>query len=166
MSLQFVALSFADGSVGIMQFALAPRLPAGALPPGYDPGTGLREATDEAIAHEIARSGLQPTGWRRISPEDLPATRAYRGAWTDTGVRIEHDMVKARDIHREKLRRARAPLLAALDVEYQLADEQNDTKGKRAVAARKQALRDAPADPRIAQAETIEQLASIALGDG
>lgn len=49
---------------------------------------------------------------------------------------------KAKDIHLDKFRAARAPKLAKLDVEYMKAVEANDEAKKASVAADKQALRD------------------------
>ena len=60
------------------------------------------------------------------------------------------DMAKAREIHKTKIREARTPLLSALDVEFQKAQETSaDTS---AIVAKKQALRDAPADSGITSA--------------
>ena len=60
------------------------------------------------------------------------------------------DMAKAREIHKNKIREARAPKLAELDVEFQKALETSaDTS---AIVAKKQALRDAPADSAIESA--------------
>ena len=56
-------------------------------------------------------------------------------------------MAKAKEIHRKKIRTARTPLLEALDIEFQKAQETSaDTS---AIIAQKQALRDAPADSAI-----------------
>lgn len=72
---------------------------------------------------------------------------------------ITIDMDKAREIHRDRIRAARAPLLAAADVDFQRALETGaDTS---AIVARKSALRDAPADPAIDAATTPEQLAAV-----
>ena len=49
----------------------------------------------------------------------------------------------AKAIHKEKIRAARTPLLAALDVEYQRAQETGASTT--AIVAKKQALRDQPA---------------------
>ena len=68
------------------------------------------------------------------------------------------DMAKAREIHKEKIRFARKPLLEALDIEYQKADEKNDTSKKSEIAAKKQALRDAPADSGINAASDADAL--------
>jgi len=60
------------------------------------------------------------------------------------------DMAKAREIHKTKIREARTPLLSALDVEFQKAQETSaDTS---AIVAKKNALRDAPADSGITSA--------------
>lgn len=149
---QLIAITLADGSLAVMQFVThSPR------------DDWRREPTRENVASEIEKAGLRAKGWRLISPEDVPSSREYREAWTDSGTRIEHDMGKARNLHRDKLRIARAPLLARLDVEYQRADEEGHVQQKRAVAVEKQRLRDVTADPRIEAAETVGQLASVGL---
>ena len=69
---------------------------------------------------------------------------------------ININMTKARDIHREKVRQARNPLLASKDVEFQRALETGaDTA---AIVAAKQALRDAPAASVIEAASTPDEL--------
>ena len=66
------------------------------------------------------------------------------------------DMAKAREIHKANIRTARAPKLAELDVEFQKPLETSaDTS---AIVAKKQALRDAPADSGIASASTADEL--------
>ena len=69
---------------------------------------------------------------------------------------INVNMDKARDIHREKVRQARNPKLAANDVEFQRALETGaDTA---TIVSEKQALRDAPAAAAIDAATTPEEL--------
>ena len=69
---------------------------------------------------------------------------------------INVNMTKARDIHRDKVRQARNPLLATKDVEFQRALETGaDTA---AIVAAKQALRDAPASAAIEAATTPDEL--------
>lgn len=71
---------------------------------------------------------------------------------------ITINLDKAREIHRDRIRQARTPLLAAKDVEFQRALETGaDTA---AIVAEKQALRDAPAAPEIDAASTPEELKS------
>ncbi len=60
------------------------------------------------------------------------------------------DMAKAREIHKTKIRAARTPKLAELDIEFQKAQETSaDTSS---IIAKKQALRDEPANSAIADA--------------
>ena len=69
---------------------------------------------------------------------------------------INVNMTKARDIHREKVRQARNPKLAAKDVEFQRALETGaDTA---TIVSEKQASRDAPAAAAIDAATTPEEL--------
>jgi len=72
---------------------------------------------------------------------------------------ITVNMEKARNIHREKMRAARAPLLAALDVAFQRALEQNANTAT--IVAQKQALRDVTSDPAIEAAQTVEELKAV-----
>ena len=66
------------------------------------------------------------------------------------------DMAKAREIHKTNIRRARAPKLAELDVEFQKAQETSaDTS---TIVSKKNALRDAPADSGIAAASDAAAL--------
>jgi hypothetical protein len=66
------------------------------------------------------------------------------------------DMAKARELHKTKIRAARTPKLAELDVEFQKAQETSaDTS---AIVAKKQALRDAPADSAIGSASDTAAL--------
>tara|TARA_R100000773_G_C4190969_1_gene96896 strand:- start:114 stop:374 length:261 start_codon:yes stop_codon:yes gene_type:complete len=66
------------------------------------------------------------------------------------------DMAKAREIHKTRIRRARTPLLEALDIEFQKALETGASTTD--IVAKKQALRDAPADSGIAAASDTDAL--------
>ena len=57
------------------------------------------------------------------------------------------DMAKAKEIHKENIRAVREPLLSALDVEFQRALETGASTTD--IVAKKNALRDAPADSAI-----------------
>tara|TARA_R100000388_G_scaffold76779_1_gene55820 strand:+ start:797 stop:1057 length:261 start_codon:yes stop_codon:yes gene_type:complete len=60
---------------------------------------------------------------------------------------VKIDLAKAKEMHKERIRQARAPLFAPLDVEYQRATETSaDTS---AIVAKKQQLRDATATDAI-----------------
>ena len=69
---------------------------------------------------------------------------------------IKTNMTKAKEIHKTNIRRARAPKLAELDVEFQKALEtSSDTT---AIVSKKKALRDAPAASAIEAAKTDADL--------
>ena len=69
---------------------------------------------------------------------------------------IKTDMAKAREIHKANIRQARSPKLAELDVEFQKALETGASTTD--IVAKKQALRDAPADSGIAAASDAAAL--------
>jgi len=69
---------------------------------------------------------------------------------------ITTDIAKAKEIHKTNIRAARESKLAALDIEFQKAQETSaDTS---AIVAKKNALRDAPADSAIGSATTEAEL--------
>ena len=68
------------------------------------------------------------------------------------------DMAKAREIHKTNIRTARTPKLAELDIEFQKALETGASTTD--IVAKKQALRDAPADAGIASASDTDALKS------
>ena len=69
---------------------------------------------------------------------------------------IKTDMAKAREIHKTKIRQAREPLLASLDIDFQRALETGaDTS---TIVAKKQILRDAPAASGISTAASEADL--------
>ena len=71
---------------------------------------------------------------------------------------IKVDLTKAKEIHKQNIRLARKPLLESLDIDYTKAVEISaDTS---AIVAKKQALRDAPADSAIDSATTTDELKS------
>ena len=69
---------------------------------------------------------------------------------------IKTDMTKAKEIHKNRIREARKPKLAALDIEFQKALETSaDTTS---IVSKKKALRDAPANAAIDAAKTPDEL--------
>jgi hypothetical protein len=71
---------------------------------------------------------------------------------------ITINLDKAREIHKDKIREARAPQLAALDVQFMRAVEQADATKQAEIAATKQVLRDATTAPDIAAATDLDEL--------
>jgi len=113
------------------------------------------------IATEVAKLPDAFVSSEKISVNDMPATRAYRDAWAVSNNKVGYNMPKARDIHRTKLREARKPMLEALDIAYQRADEQDDGPAKRRIAAEKQKLRDITANQLIERANNIAALETL-----
>jgi hypothetical protein len=140
----------------------------------WDDGHWVREITDEVLAYEMRHDlggkytflRLFPTKLKIVdgvieqSP-DFPADTTFRGAWVLNGEKVGHDMGAARDIHRDRMRVARMPLLAVLDTEYIRADEAGDGTRKAAIVATKQELRDVTAHPDIEAATTPDQLQQV-----
>lgn len=71
---------------------------------------------------------------------------------------INVNMDKARDIHRDKVRQARAKLFEVADLAFMKAIETGDDLAKAQAVAVKQLLRDAPAAPEIDAASNPEEL--------
>jgi hypothetical protein len=96
-----------------------------------------------------------------IADADIPQDRTFRDGWALNGGKIVHDMAKCREVHREHMRAARAPKLAALDVQFIRAVEAGDKVAQAKIAADKQALRDVTADPAIEAAATPDALKAV-----
>ena len=69
---------------------------------------------------------------------------------------VKLDMAVAKEIHKTNIRNARTPKLAELDIEFQKALETGASTTD--IVAKKQALRDAPADSGIASASDTDAL--------
>lgn len=85
--------------------------------------------------------------------------RTFRNAWVTDGDAVAVDMDKARDLHRDNLRRDRGPMLADLDVQFMRSIESGQPTSD--IVSRKQLLRDATIDPRIDAAKTPEALLAL-----
>lgn len=92
----------------------------------------------------------------------VPSDRTFRGAWEsagqDSGV-IQVNMTYAKGIWQDKIRLARQAELESLDAAFMKALETGADTTE--IVARKQYLRDAPADPRIDAATTVEELKAV-----
>lgn len=92
-----------------------------------------------------------------VDASQLPAERDFRGAWEHGLTGISVSLPKAREITKARLRNEREPLLAAQDIAFQRAFEENaDTA---AIVAEKKRLRDIT--KRADQANTLDELRAI-----
>ena len=119
----------------------------------------LKEMTIEQIAQKVVPVGIST--YSIVEDSVIPTDRSFRNSWVGVGIgttggTITEDMTKAKELHKAKIREARADKFTALDIEYQRATETSaDTS---AIVAKKQALRDAPAASGIATAVNTTEL--------
>ena len=71
---------------------------------------------------------------------------------------ITINLTKAKEIAKDNLRAERAPVLAALDVQFMRAVESGNTELQTSIATQKQALRDITADESITGATDVNGL--------
>ena len=76
---------------------------------------------------------------------------------------ITINMVKARNIWRDKLREERKPLLETLDVQYIRALERGETELIQKIVKKKEFLRDITEDPRIENATNTDNLRTVVI---
>ena len=93
-----------------------------------------------------------------VDHSSLPTDTDFQNAWVYKDGKVQVDLAKAKEVHREYIRRERKEKLAALDIEFQRALETGDTS---AVVAKKQVLRDATADSAIDAASNVAQLRAL-----
>jgi len=74
---------------------------------------------------------------------------------------IRVNMTKAKEIKKDMIREERKPLLESLDVQFMRAVESGDSEAQASIAGKKQALRDATADPALESAVTPEELKQV-----
>ena len=119
----------------------------------------LKEMTIEEIAQRVVPVGIST--YSIVADSVIPTDRSFRNSWVGVGIgstggTITEDMTKAKELHKAKIREARADKFTALDIEYQRATETSaDTS---AIVTKKQALRDAPAASGIATASNTTEL--------
>ena len=161
-----IAITDIEGNVAVMELITVGR--GDSLPFGGEwigEGWWMREASDENVLHEIRRgeqSYLKPTqSWRRIKADEIPADRTFRDAWRDAGDRLDVHMPKARAIHLERVRVARAVKLDELDRDWMKATGQGKKAEADAVEAKRQRLRDLPSSLLVEAAETPEDLKTL-----
>jgi hypothetical protein len=111
---------------------------------------GITDAEIEQRA--FAKLPMAATNPQFVDLAVIPSDRTFRDAWEHGGNTVVHNMAKARTIAQDRVREARGPRFTALDADYIRALEDNDTSKQAQIKAQKAILRNAPADPRIANA--------------
>ena len=119
---------------------------------------------------EVAKKDC-PEGAKIVDRTDLDGLdNDFRNAWScDSDMSPTVDMTLAKDVWRDKIRKARKPKLEELEVRKPLLEEQDilfmraqeageDTSE---IVATKNKLRDFPAKPEIDSATTVEELKAI-----
>jgi hypothetical protein len=104
-----------------------------------DNGTvAIIHPTGELSIEEVAAKDV-PAGvpYRIVNDDEVPTDRTFRNALKYD---LTVDMPKAQGITKDRLRQERAPLLTALDVQYQRAQE--DGRDTTIIISEKQRLRD------------------------
>jgi len=74
---------------------------------------------------------------------------------------IDYDIDRAKGLKRQFIRVERAAKFQKLDVDYMRALEANDQAALTDIADKKARLRDAPADPAIDSATTIDEVKAV-----
>ncbi|HET7851986.1 MAG TPA: hypothetical protein VFK91_04500, partial [Methyloceanibacter sp.] len=125
--------------------------------------TGAYELSDEDYRAHVVERSIPPEATDVTElPKDWqpPQDRTFRNAWTlGAGGAVDVDMPRAREVWRARMRKARAPLLAALDVDMSRAFR--DSARQNEIEAKRQTLRDVTADPAIEAATTPEELDEV-----
>ena len=118
-------------------------------------GVAIITPTGELPIEEVAAKDV-PAGvaYKIVNDDEVPSDRTFRDALKYD---LTVDMPKAQGITKERLRQERAPLLTALDVQYQRATE--DGRDTTIIISEKQRLRDVT---KLAdKATTLDELKAL-----
>ena len=91
-----------------------------------------------------------------IEDTELPADRVFRNAWN---YELKEDIIKSREIWKDKLRVDRKPLLEQLDIDYMRSVE--DGIDSTDIIAEKQRLRDITLS--VDAAKTIKEIKAVSV---
>jgi len=169
-----IAISMDDGTLSAMEFhciGKSPTLPQGAEWMSERGELWTRAPNNANIAAEIAKSlpafniygdpQPQPVSFKVVDRAAFPADRTYRNALKLDGAKVVHDMPRAREWHRKLLRHERTQKFLELDGRRAVAVRSGNAQAVAAVDAEAQRWADAPDDPRIEAAQTVEELKQI-----
>lgn len=155
-----ILLSGDDDSAELVQDDLMARIKS--LMQDIDLTESHAEITREVILRLQLRYVPEGAPFRVIDDTEFAeqlSDREFRDAWRfcdKQGIRVDLDAAK--EIHKDRIRVKRKPLLEALDVDYIRALESGDSAASTRIVKRKQQLRDLTAAPEIANAKTVDEL--------
>lgn len=165
-------LTMDDGTITIYSFmkrAMSPTLPFGAAWTDME-GVWERAVTDANVFAEISKAfpGVdtvgkpkpQPISYKVTTWDTIPTDRTYRNALQYNGALLYHDLEKAKDIHRDHIRKMRNLEMDQLDKDWMKATGQGNKKEADDVEAKRQEMRDAPALD-LSSATTTEELKAL-----
>ncbi len=117
-------------------------------------------AIDIPAPAAVAKGDYQsPQGALAVDASALPSS--FRNAWRVENGTVAVNMVAARELFLDELRRMRDAQLAELDGQMLKAMEQFDEAEQAALAAEKQALRDLPQTVAVQTATNIDELVDL-----
>lgn len=120
-------------------------------------GNGMGIIMPTGTTGDAMKDVPQGCRFKVIAASNIPTDREFRDAWRLAGSSIAVDIAAARDIKTASLRAQRQPLLDALDVQFQQAQETGaDTT---AIVAEKNRLR--TITDGVAACETVDELKAI-----
>ena len=160
-----VGVTRTDGGVSMMRVLMIARgsiLPLGATWVDQKAGAWARDPSAAVIEHEVRKQfGSDAVSWRIVDDADVPAERDFRNAVRDDGKKLHHDIGRARGIVRDRIREKRARELAALDAQWMRATGTGDKAEAKRIEDERRRWRDAPADPRIDAAGSVDDLRAL-----
>jgi hypothetical protein len=178
----YIGINRDDGSVVHYAFQTHMRCPVNPGGPWRRVDDGWeRDASDANIEFDVMRltrywanrkdedgnpdPDAAMVSWRRLTQaehEMFEKDREYRDALEDAGGKIQHNMTKAAELHRARIRHDNGDRFMTMDRDWVDAMARGDKQGADAVEAQRKAMRDAVNDPRINAARSIDDLKAIA----
>jgi hypothetical protein len=143
MNSAHVALTFADGTCGVMHLVREEPIDSAFIE------DNIRRSAFDADKVPVRR-------WAPVSPADVPADRTFRNALRYDGKAFSHCPIHSKEIALAKVRVHREPRFAALDAKRMAAGRTGD----KALAARLDAEADALANltEPVKACTTVEEL--------
>lgn len=81
---------------------------------------GLSTADLSELALAVVPKGIS---FKIIDQAEVPSDRTFRDAWKEEGESVGVDIVKAREVQKDRIRVARAPLMTELDYKQNAGED-------------------------------------------